>query len=246
MFIDISVLVLLALFSWLGYHKGFLRQIVGLVAIVAVYFLATPGASIVRQVVFSSEGITFPGIEVASLVIAGVIIFVSTWLVGRLIIGALTTASESLEGIDMAIGGALGFIKGILLLYITLCVMVYAESPIADASPELGEHMTTSYTVAGARRYNVLTTFHYTELDELRGAMVVAGDPEKVERNKALARLMENEDFKSVVGDEKLIAAAKDRDYSTLLSDKRVLTLLSNEDFRKVLKETDWDDLADK
>ncbi len=246
MFVDLMVLALVVLITWLGYRKGFLRQIVGFVALIAVYFFATPGATLVRLVVFSSEGITFPGIEVASLIIAGVIIFVGVWLVGRLFTGALTTVSERVEGVDMALGGALGFVKAVLLVYIALCIMVYAESPLSNASPELGEHMTNSYAMEGARQFNVLTMFHYTELDELRGAIVAGQDPEKAERNEALGRLMQNEDFQAVVADEKLVAAAKDRDYSTLLSDERVLKLLADEDFRKVLTETDWDDLADK
>ena len=49
-----------------------------------------------------------------------------------------------------------------------------------------------------------------------------------------------------MVADEKLVKAATDKDYSTLLSDERVIRLLADEDFRTVLTNTDWDGLIDE
>lgn len=245
MFLDLFVLAVLAAVSFLGYRKGFARQIVAFVAIIAVYFLATPVSAIVRAVIFQERNITFPGIEVASLVIAGVMIFIGAWLLGRLFAAAITSLSERIEAIDEILGGVLGFIKGFLVVYLVLCGLVYAERPLSQKFSSLGEQMESSFMVAGARHWNILTTLRYPELSELRDAMLVANDPEKAERNEAMVRLLENEDFQSVSQDETLMQAAQERDYSTLLSDQRVLRLLADEDFQTVLTETDWDELLD-
>ena len=246
MIIDLAVLAALGILTYLGYRKGFSRQIVGLAAIVAVYFLAPMLAGVVRNFVFSSEGITFPGVEVTSLIIAGIVVFVGVWLIGRTFVAAITTFSERIEDIDMTLGAILGFVKGTLFVYIVLCVLVYAEAPLATKMPPFGEQAKSSFTLAGARQYNVITRFKYPELGELRGALIAAQDPDKVERNEALGRLLEKQEFRSVVSDEKLVKAATDKDYSTLLSDERVIRLLADEDFRTVLTNTDWDGLIDE
>src|SRR5690606_5106672 len=138
-----------------------------------------------------------------------------------------------------------GFIKGFLIVYLVLCALVYAEQPLGSAIPALGRQMESSYTIAAARHVNIITQLRYPELDDLRDAMVAAGDGEDADRNEALARLMENEDFQSLVADEDMRQAAADKDYSYMLSDERVLRLLADEDFRTVLTETDWDELID-
>lgn len=245
MVLDIIALASLAMITWLGYRKGFARQIIGFVAVIAIYFLATPIGSVVRSVIFSREGISFPGIETASLIIAAILIFLVVWGVGRLFIATITSFSESIEDIDMMLGGILGFIKGFLIVYLVLCALVYAEQPLGSAIPALGRQMESSYTIAAARHVNIITQLRYPELDDLRDAMVAAGDGEDADRNEALARLMENEDFQSLVADEDMRQAAADKDYSYMLSDERVLRLLADEDFRTVLTETDWDELID-
>lgn len=242
MILDFLVLAVLGAVSFLGYRKGFARQIVAFVAIVAVYFLSTPVAAVVRAVVFQERDITFPGIEVASLVIAALMIFIGAWLLGRLFAAAITALSERIEAIDAILGAVLGFVKGFLVVYLVLCGLVYAERPLGSKFEGLGRQLESSFMVAGARRWNILTTLRYPELSELRDAMVVAEDPEKASRNEALVELMKNEDFQSVLGDATLMKAAEERDYSTLLSDQRVLRLLADENFRTVLSETDWDD----
>lgn len=246
MTIDLAVLATLGILTYLGYRKGFARQIVGLAAIVAVYFLAPMIAGLVRNFVFSSEGITFPGVEVTSLIIAGIVVFLGVWLIGRMFVAAITTFSERIEDIDMTLGAILGFIKGALFIYIVLCVMVYAEAPIAKKVPAFGAQAQSSYLLAGVRQFNVITRFKYPELGELRGALIAAQDPEKADRNEALGRLLENPDFRSVVADEELVKAATDKDYSKLLSDERVIKLLADEDFRTVLTNTEWDELIDE
>ncbi|MDX9720773.1 MAG: CvpA family protein [Myxococcota bacterium] len=246
MVIDFFVLFVLVLMSWLGHRKGFAAQVAGLAAIVAVYFLAIPAASLVRNLLFAREGISFPGVETASIIIAGVIVFLLTWLAVRFLAGSLTTISERIESIDAIVGAIFGFLKAVLFSYLFLCVLVYAESPLSSAMPALGEQAQSSLSVSFARRFNIITRLRYPELSNLRLAMEAADDPDKAERNESLQRLLANDDFKSVMQDESLMQAAAQRNYSTLLADERVLRLLADEDFRKVLSDTDWDEVVDE
>ena len=246
MVIDITVLASLALLTYLGYRKGFARQIIGFAAIIAVYFFAPPAGTLIRYLFFSDRGITFPGQEMASLAIAAVAIFIGVWLVGRIFIASITAMSERVEDLDMILGAVLGFLKGFLIVYLLLCALVYAEQPLGRMSASFGEQLKQSFSVAAAQRFNLITYLRYPELGSLREAMILVEETAESERNQALLRLLENEDFRSVATDSELIEAARSRDYSVLLSDERVLRLLADEDFRTVLQETDWEELADE
>jgi membrane protein required for colicin V production len=108
---DILILVILAVTLILGLIKGFIRQVIGLAAVVVGLLLAAtyylPVSRTVRRVVAAekwSELIAFLLVFLAVLVAGWLIAF----LVSKLIRGPL-------RFIDHLFGGALGLLKGVLI-----------------------------------------------------------------------------------------------------------------------------------
>lgn len=255
MIIDLVALALLGLSTWLGHYRGLASQLGGAAAIVGVYLFAPLVSPLTQSMIWGSE--VFMGIEVLSLAITGVVLFIAFFLVMRIFAEALVAMSGKFEAIDAFLGAILGFAKGFLIIYLILCGFHYARGALKKHMPGFGEVVEASYLTAAAGEANILTWMigAVTGDDEegsssegasdLSKALVAAEESEgKGERNEALERLMKNEDFQSVMKDEALMEAAKNEDYGTLLTDTRVLRLLADEDFRTVLTETDWDALS--
>lgn len=124
--IDIIILVIVGAGSVLGFMKGFLKQLAGLLGLVAGLLLAKALYATVAERVF------LPLTD--SLTVAQVIAFIVIWLavplVFLMVASLLTKAMEAvaLGGVNRLLGALLGALKYALLVSLLICVVEYIDA----------------------------------------------------------------------------------------------------------------------
>lgn len=140
--LDILLLAILAVFLFLGFRKGLLKEIVGMIGLV-VAFLAAMRLTKAAAGLF--PGLSIPGREALAFLVLLVGVFLVFQLLGFLL-RKLIKASP-LAILDRLGGVALGLLKGGLLLSICLLVLTLAPLPKPWA-----ERMEGSYAARGMRQ----------------------------------------------------------------------------------------------
>ena len=239
MVLDFCVLVLLLLYALLGFTRGLMAQLVGLVGIIAAWILAPLGAPIVRNLLFSSGTETWAHLEVASMMIAAIVVLICVQLLFRLIPDLLRRWSDSLRGVDTVLGVVFGAVRGAITAYLFLCAMVYAESPMVRRIPEMGEQMLTSRVVAEVRKNNLLTTLQFSDFDRLRRGLAAAGQKGADSADSAIAsKLNDVPSFRAAARNAELRRLARDGRSSELLDHPMVHELMADPRVRNALGAT--------
>ena len=123
--IDIIILVVVGAGAVLGFMKGFLKQLAGLLGLVAGLLIAKALYATVAERVF------LPLTD--SLTAAQAIAFVAIWLavpVAFLLVASLLTKAMeavSLGGLNRLLGAGLGALKYALLASLLICVVEYVD-----------------------------------------------------------------------------------------------------------------------
>ena len=124
--IDIIILVIVGAGAVLGFMKGFLKQLAGLLGLVAGLLLAKALYATVAERGF------LPLTD--SLTVAQVIAFIVIWLavplVFLMVASLLTKAMEAvaLGGVNRLLGALLGALKYALLVSLLICVVEYIDA----------------------------------------------------------------------------------------------------------------------
>ncbi len=239
MILDFCVLVILILYALLGFTRGLLAQLLGLVGITAAWVLAPMLAPYVRKLIFSSDSQTWAHLEVASLLIGAVAVLIACQLVFQLIPDLLRRWSDALRRLDSTLGTAVGLVRGAITAYLMLYVMIYAESPKVRRFPDMARQMNTSQTVVEVRKRNLLTTLQFGDLETLRRGLV-AWKSKAANKDDAVAarELGQVPAFRSAAGNKELRQMARDGRYSALLDHPMVHELLADQRVRDAIEAT--------
>ncbi len=133
--VSLVILVIVALLTWRAFRRGFLRELVGLAALI----LAVPVAG-----VFYDDMV--PKVEpiidnaLASALVSFAAIFLGVIVAGQLIGYLLRRSVDvlNLGGLDRALGATFGFLQGALLCQVALVALVIFPQP------DLREHIEDS------------------------------------------------------------------------------------------------------
>ncbi len=143
--VSIVIIAVVALLTWRAFRRGFLRELVGLAALI----LAVPVAG-----VFYDDMV--PKVEpiVDNTLASGLISFVAI-LVGVIVAGQLvgyllrrSVDVLNLGGADRIAGGAFGFLQGLLLCQVLLVALVIFPQP--DLRPQLDDSPIATRLLDGA------------------------------------------------------------------------------------------------
>ncbi len=239
MILDSCVIVLLLLYALLGFTRGLMVQLLGLVGIMAAWILAPILAPHVRGLLFSSQSQTWAHLEVASLLIAAVVVLIVVQLLFHLIPGLLRRWSDALRRLDSTLGVAVGVVRGAVTAYLILCTMIYAESPMVRRLPDMARQMSTSQTVAEVRKNNLLTTLQFSDLETLRRALAAWKSKGASPDDTAAAReLGQVPAFRAAAGNKELRQLAEEGRYSALLDHPMVHELLADERVKDAIAAT--------
>lgn len=251
MTLDIIAAFVWAVLVALGWRSGALRQIVRIIAAVAVVVGASWVSPLVRDVVFDASGTASPGVEALSLLMAGVAIYAGVVFAGWVAVKILRTASDTLGRLDRLGGAALGGLKGLLLVYFAVVLVVLIEKPLSEHDPENALGLREGRATEFVRANNVLAPWQFPNLGRLHDALMCAelaaehGAQEKVRAHGRAADFLRRDAVEALLADADLMDAVRDDLYPLTLSDARVRELLNDRDAVDAMRRVHWETLRE-
>ncbi|MBL6975376.1 MAG: CvpA family protein [Deltaproteobacteria bacterium] len=125
--VDLAVLLIIVLFALLGLTSGLLMQVLRLVAAVVGVVVALEFSGVAMEAwpsLLSGQ----PGFrEMLFPAVLFMVVYLLLTLLARLVVGLLRTASTTLSAADRLLGGVAGLIKGAVLCYFLIVVLLSAE-----------------------------------------------------------------------------------------------------------------------
>lgn len=120
--LDVAIVALLTFFVVKGFVQGLVKEVMGLVGIIAALFLSVAFYKPVADMARSSLHLTAQWVDAAAFAAILLIVFgLSVWL-GVMISKLLMKVK--LSPINRLLGGALGLAKGVLLAYVLLNLLL--------------------------------------------------------------------------------------------------------------------------
>ncbi len=157
MILDIVGLVFVALFLVGGVLSGFLRQVVRLVALLGAFLLLSPLTGLVRGLLSGKVDMqVFPG-NALTLLLGWLLGYLAIIVAGSILLRIVRGSSKTISGLDRVLGAALGTLKGGLIIYAVICVLLFFEKPMEKLLPELIEEMNRSRIAAFSGEHNLLS-----------------------------------------------------------------------------------------
>ncbi|WP_164856215.1 CvpA family protein [Lujinxingia sediminis] len=245
---------LIAGFVWLvlvalGWRSGALRQIVRIIAAIAVVIASSWVSPWIRDAVFDASGPATPGVEALSLLMAAVGIYVGVVLAGWLAVKILRTSSPTLGTVDRLAGAGLGGMKGLILVYFAVVLVVLIETPLTRYDPDNALGLREGRAAEFVRSHNVLAPWQFPDLRRLHDALMCgalaaeSGAQDKVRAHGRAADFLRRDWVASMLNDEGLMSAVRQDHYPLTLADARVRELLNDRDAVTALRRVHWETL---
>jgi uncharacterized membrane protein required for colicin V production len=249
MTVDIITIFLIGLAAFLGWRKGAVSQIGRIAATVLAVVGASVAAAPVQQVLFAESDWSQPVIEASSLLVAGVLIYLTIAVTGWLVVKAMRAVSENLSRLDRLGGGALGVVKGLLLTYFLLTLFILLEAPAQRLDPSNAMALRGGEATSFVKEHNVLAPWQLPELAELHAALKLRYYAEELDRESVLHEHARANDFlrreiiEMMSHDPVLMQAVIADRFAFTLADPRIRAVLSDEEATAILSSIDWESL---
>ncbi len=236
MTIDLIILGLVLLFAVVGAITGGAKQIANLVALAVAWYVSRKLGTYVGPKMAAALGGaplligTIAGTLVLFITVMVAVRYALTYFLKRLF-GAQDAEKQ---GADNAIGFVLGGAKVVLIAYVLLSALVFAEQYIIVAGKRMGVSPKDSVSFEMARRYNLFELTQFSGVKDFVAVARVAGNPEKARRlaeNPAYKSLKQDPRFQRALSDKQLRAALERGDTQAALRSNLVLQLLQDPQF---------------
>lgn len=252
MTVDILSLAIVLLLAYLGWRSGAVRQIVRVIAVIAVVVGVPFVSPVIRQFIFGEPGWAKPGIEVASIVVAGIAIYLAVSLAGWLVVKTMRFVSMTLSLVDRAAGASIGAVKALLIVYLVAALVVMVEGPLAERDPDDRMALRGGILVTFAADYNVLAPWQFPDLETLHVALYVGELVDELQAHAMIreypdaAEVLRHERVQQLISDEELMDWINADHYPLTLADHRVRRILNDEAVMERLEAVDWEALQQR
>ena len=166
----ILLLAIFLLLVYLGWRSGATGQALRVVAAASVVLFTSPVSSLLRGILFPQKTVVEPLIEVGSMFLATIVIYIGVSLAGWLAIKIMRRTSDTLSAMDHAGGAALGAIKAGLLVYVFGILAVLSQGPLEVIDAEDKLHLRDGHVTAFVSRYNILAPWRFPDVERLERA----------------------------------------------------------------------------
>lgn len=235
MLVDIIAVVLVLIFGYIGYRQGFLAQLIRIAGLVAAYFvarMATPGIAefIARRAEIS---------DILAKAIAFGAVFFLVWLIFSLVAMSLRQKlgeeGPAFSFFQRGLGGLLGALKGALLVYVIVSLLLVGR----QTSESLSMDLSGSIVAKEVARHDLLQAEILPRVRALGRMMELLHD------ENAMARMREDPRYRAILTSEKaaflsepeIQRAFRERDWAALVTDGRVIELLMDAEVAEAVAE---------
>jgi membrane protein required for colicin V production len=234
--IDLIILGLVLLFAIVGAISGGAKQIANVVALGVAWFVSRKlGPYVGPQMAEALGGVPLLiGTLVGSMLIfIGLLVAVRFALTSllRQLFGARKSGEGGLDGV---LGFALGGAKVVVIAYVVLSALVFAEQYVVVAGKHLGVSPKDSVSFDLARSYNLFERTQFSGVKDMVTVTQVATHPERAKRlgdNPAFKALKQDPRFQRALADKSLREALERGDTQQALRHNLVLQLLQDSEF---------------
>lgn len=126
--LDILILVIIALSAFFGYRKGFLRKVLGIAGLILGFILAvkfySPVSSLFEKLISMSHSIVT---VFAFLIIIGIVFGFAVWIAQY-----IASINSGTTAVDKILGAITGFLQGLIIASILMVNFTYLNYPPAD------------------------------------------------------------------------------------------------------------------
>lgn len=249
MIVDLISLFVFGVLAFLGWRSGLLSQVFRIVAIVAVFLGAPLVTPVIKSIFFGETGAQTPTVEVFSLLISGVLIYVTFAVAGWVIVKVIRATSMTLGFLDRFGGASIGAAKALLMIYLAVILVVLMEGPLLETDPENKLRLREGRLTALVNEYNVLAPWQFPDLNNLHQALRIAQALEEsrkfeaVRDDEVVTYVLREKRFRELLEDEELMVWVGDDHYPLTLADHRVRELLNDGEFVRRLSLVEWSGL---
>jgi len=255
MYIDIICLALMSLLFVLGLISGFLSQVIKIAALVAACLLASPLSPYAKELLMKKMEVDSLFGDMLSLFLAWLASYVVLIIVGSIIARIIRGSSKSLKFLDRVLGGALGALKGALIVYLVVCAILMFREPLESIVPSEYLDLEESQVAAFAKDNNILTRLDLPSAESLKeipaarnlGEIVNAlGNEEQKEalaRDPGVKKILRTPAFQKLKEDPELLRAVSEKDFSAILQNENVRRVFNDPEIRKLLSEVDLESI---
>lgn len=247
MTLDILFLAIFLLLTFLGWRSGVLRQIVRVVAAIVVLIGTAPLSGLVRDIFFGTgAGPVSPGLEIASMFLTAILLYIGISIAGWFAIKILHLASDTISRADAISGALVGACKALIIVYIGGVLALTAQGMLAGVDPDDRMHLRDGRLTAFVHEHNIIAPWRFPDLERFHAALRVAQFAEskrganELRTRATVADFLRRDDFKELSGLPELREFAQTNQYPMTLAREDVRALLQDEDFSKALGAIDW------
>ncbi len=246
MSLDLVLAALFIIMTGLGWRSGALSQSLRVGAAIAVIFATAPVSAVLRATALAN----YPAgaaLDVASMVLAALLIYLGISLTGWLIIGALHATSALLSRADRTLGLLMGAIKAALLVYVLATCAVLLAGPLQGLDPDDGWHLRDGVATSFVQRYNIIAPWRFPDLARLHASLRVAAfaaqshdNARALHEHPQAADFLRRDDLRALAADEQLMHDAARDLYALTLAHEAARAALADDDFTAPLRAVPW------
>lgn len=251
MAVDVFIAILFGIMVFLGWRSGALSQAIRIGAAIAVVVASPFVAIIIRETLFGESDIATPWMEMTSMFLAGILIYVALVVAGWLVVKTMRAASPTLSKVDRAGGALIGSLKAAVIVYFVLVLVLTVQVSLEKHDANNALRLRGGYATAFVERYNILFPWQFPDLKILHQALrtgVLAekhGKQSLVRDDARAADILRKASVQELLADEALMEAVVADRYPITLADERVRVLLNDKDFVRELRSVAWSELLE-
>lgn len=248
MTLDVLLGSIFALLVYLGWRSGATGQALRVLAAICVVLFTAPASTLVRGVIFPEKTVVEPLLEVGSMFLASILIYIGVSLAGWVLIKAMRRTSGTLSAMDHTGGALLGAIKAGLLTYVFAICALFLQGPLTSIDERDRLHLRDGHITAFVAEHNILAPWRFPDVMRLERAIRVAHHASESRRGATQVRahpraadFIRREGFEALMTQQKLVQAANESRLALILANDEARAFLNDDAQVKALREVDWE-----
>lgn len=218
--LDILAVVIVGIWFFIGFVKGFVSKIAELV----IFLIGT-----VAAYVYYRNGGGLLGVTLA-FAVTTIALHLVTWGIMEMVLKSKMPVPFA----SRCAGGAIGGVEGAIVVLLMLAFLHLASGSVGAANPFIAKTLDTSFVYARYKAMSMASPIPAVKRVYRIGEMLKAGGGRITLDEQAVSALRENASIKALLTDTQLIESINQRDYGKIISNPSFLSVLND---TKLLKQ---------